>query len=339
MGEGKTIDGKRIKVVFMGTGKFAVKCLSFLLEDPFFDVVVITQPDSVRGRGYKLQPTPVKQLAQEMSLKIYQPEKLNRVFFENYFVKENPEIVLVADYGLKVPKRILEYPRYGCINVHPSLLPKYRGAAPVNWALIRGEKVTGVTTIVMDEGWDSGDILLQEETKIHPEENAGMLLDRLADVGAKLLVKTAYGLYEGNITRRKQKHSQATFAPFLKKDDGLINWSLEAEKIVNLIRGLTPVPGTYTYFKDKMLKISSAAEADLKADGFKDFEAGQLVFADRNKGLVVKSGNDSFISILELQPAGKRMMTWKDFLSGYRVKVGNRFSQNPQPTMFKVAKR
>ncbi|MBU1626448.1 methionyl-tRNA formyltransferase [bacterium] len=339
MDERKTRGEKSLKVVFMGTGKFGAKSLSCLLEDSFFDVVVATQPDSQKDRGHKLKPSHVKQITLERNLRVYQPVKLNKEFFENTILYEKPDIVLVADYGLKIPKRFLEYPKYGCVNVHPSLLPRYRGAAPVNWTLIRGEKITGVTTIMMDEGWDSGDILLQESTGIYPEENARMLRDRLAEMGAKLLVKTAYGLFENTIERRKQDHSQATFAPFLKKDDGLISWSMSAEHIVNLVRGLSPVPGTYTFYKDKMLKILLAKQLVMNVNGFKDSVSGEIAFADPKKGLVVKTGADSFVSILELQPAGKNWMSWRDFLSGYRIKVGNQFTQKPEPSLFKVTKR
>jgi methionyl-tRNA formyltransferase len=323
----------------MGTGKFAVRNLSALLRDPFFDIAVITQPDRLRDRGHKLKPSLVKQLALEKNLRIYQPQKLDKEFFENSFTREEPDIVLVVEYALKVPRRILEYPKYGCVNVHPSLLPRYRGAAPVNWTLIRGEKITGVTTIMMDEGWDTGDILLQESTRIRPNENAGMLLDRLAEMGAELLVKTAYGLYKGSIKREKQDHSKATFAPLLKKDDGLLKWSIGAEQIANLVRGLTPSPGTYTFYRDKMLKILSVERIDMSGNGFRDCESGEVVYADRKNGLIVKTGTGSFLSVLELQPAGKKGMSWKDFLSGYRIKAGNKFAERPEPSLFKITKR
>jgi len=327
-----------LKVVFMGTGRLGSYCLSSLAEDNFFDVVVITQPDSLKDRGHRLKPSYVKQLALEKNLKFYQPKKLDKDFFENYFIKEKPHITLVADYGLKIPNRILEFPIHGCVNVHPSLLPRYRGAAPVNWTLIRGERKTGVTTIMMDQGWDSGDILLQESTPIYHHENAGILLERLSKIAAKLLVETAYGLYENKIERKKQDHSIATFAPFLKKDDGLINWSEGAEQIVNLVKGLTPYPGTYTYYKDKMLKILKVEQVDLRNNGFKNPDCGEVVTADSKKGLFIKSGTDSFVSIIELQPAGKRGITWKQFLSGYRIKAGNMFKEKPEKSLFKLTK-
>ena len=281
----------------------------------------------------------VKQLALENNLRVYQPEKLNKEFFENCIVKEKPDIVLVADYGLKVPGRILEYPKYGCVNVHPSLLPKYRGSAPVNWVLIRGEKITGVTTILMDKGWDTGDILLQKHTPIYDTENAGMLLERLSIMSSDLLIETAYGLFEQTLSRKKQDHSKATFAPVLKDDDGLIKWSMGANDIVNLIRGLTPVPGTYTYYKDKMLKIFSAkmVKIEEKITGY--HEPGEIVQALPKKGFIVKAGDDSFISIIELQPAGKRKMLWRDFLCGYRVKEGHKLTERREAVQYQITKR
>jgi methionyl-tRNA formyltransferase len=190
----------------------------------------------------------------------------------------------------------------------------------------------------MDQGWDSGDILLQESTKILPNENAGILLERLSEIAAKLLVKTAKGLYNNTIERKKQDHSKATFAPFLTKDVGLINWSMDAEHIVNLIKGLTPVPGTYTFYRDKMLKILIAEQVDMSNNGFSKSDFGEVVYADLKKGLYVKSGLNSYVSILEIQPAGKKGMTWKEFLSGYRIKTGNRFKERLEQSLFKVTK-
>ncbi|MBZ4669236.1 MAG: methionyl-tRNA formyltransferase [Defluviitaleaceae bacterium] len=304
-----------MKVVFMGTPDFAVPCLQKLIDEKYYIAAVVTQPDRPKGRGKKMVAPPVKELAEKYNIPVFQPEKVRNPEFIEVLRSIAPDLIVVIAFGQILPKEILDIPTYGCINVHGSLLPKYRGAAPIQWAIINGEKITGVTTMFMDEGMDTGDMILKKEIFIEPEYTAGDLHNIMAPVGAELLKETLDELIRGNIKREKQDENEATYAPMLKKENGLIDWSQPSYKIVNLIRGLSPWPSAYTFYKDQMIKIWKAEVYD------KIYESnaiGEIVEVIKNKGLIVKTG-DSSLLITEIQaPNGKRM-TVEEYLRGHDI--------------------
>ncbi|MBM7685505.1 methionyl-tRNA formyltransferase [Defluviitalea raffinosedens] len=304
-----------MKVVFMGTPDFAVPCLQKLIDEKYYIAAVVTQPDRPKGRGKKMVAPPVKELAEKYNIPVFQPEKVRSPEFIEVLRSIAPDLIVVIAFGQILPKEILDIPTYGCINVHGSLLPKYRGAAPIQWAIINGEKITGVTTMFMDEGMDTGDMILKKEIFIEPEYTAGDLHNIMAPVGAELLKETLNELIRGNIKREKQDENEATYAPMLKKENGLIDWSQPSYKIVNLIRGLSPWPSAYTFYKDQMIKIWKAEVYDK----IYEFNAiGEIVEVIKNKGLIVKTG-DSSLLITEIQaPNGKRM-TVEEYLRGHDI--------------------
>jgi len=246
------------RILFMGTPDFALPALRLLHGQNYPIVGVITQPDRPKGRGLKEAAPPVKNLALELGLPVFQPEKVKDQSFLEIFKKLDPDMVVVVSFGQILPKTIIDYPLLKCLNIHPSLLPKYRGAAPLNWQIIRGETKTGITIMLMDEGMDSGDILLQKETELGSTETYGELHDRLAYMGATMLVKTIEQVLDGTIKRKPQDVSGVTFAPRLKKETGKINWHKNVSDIINLIRGLNPLPTAYTYLDGQSLKIFTA---------------------------------------------------------------------------------
>jgi methionyl-tRNA formyltransferase len=300
----------------MGTPEFAVPSLDILIRNDYPIAAVVTQPDRPRGRGRIPAPPPIKVIARKHGLPIVQPERLKDKEFVDYFSGIHPDMAVVAAFGQILPREILEIPKMGCINVHPSLLPKYRGAAPINWALIRGEVKTGVTIMLMDEGMDTGDILTQEETIIGPVETFGRLNGRLADMGAKLLIATIDMVISGNCTRRPQDASQATYAPRLTKEDGLIRWDADVQQTVNLIRGLSPAPCAYTFCKRKMLKIFSAVGEDIASP-----ESPGRIGTVTEKGLPVAARN-GYVYLQEVQLENKKRMSIMDFLRGSRMAPG-----------------
>ena len=242
-------------IVFMGTPDFAVPCLEKLCESEISNVVgVITQPDRKRGRGQNLQAPPVKEAALDYDVEVYQPQKVTSEEGLDKLKEWNPDLIVVVAYGQILSKKVLELPELGCINVHASLLPKYRGAAPLHHVLINGEEVTGVTTMQMDEGMDTGDKILQEEVKIIPQDTVGSLHDRLSALGAKLLLETLNRIEAGTAPRISQDDEEATYAPKVTKDDGEIDWQKSAQDIWNMIRGMNPWPGAYTYKDGEILK-------------------------------------------------------------------------------------
>ena len=305
------------KIVFMGTPEFAVPSLEILIRHDYPIVGVVTQPDRPKGRGRVPAPPPVKVIAEKYRLPVLQPERLKNQEFLDYFGGIYPDLAVVAAFGQILPREILETPKIGCINVHPSLLPKYRGAAPINWALIRGEVKTGVTIMLMDEGMDTGDILTQEETMIEPMETFGKLNDKLADMGARLLLKTIDMVVSGNSTRRPQDASLATYAPRLTKEDGLIRWDADVHQTVNLIKGLSPAPCAYTLFKGKMLKIFSALGEEIPSAEF----PGRIGTVT-GKGLPVAARN-GYVYLQEVQLENKKRMSILDFLRGFRMTPGD----------------
>ncbi len=301
------------RILFMGTPAFALPALEQLSIRNYPIIGVVTQPDRPHGRGQKEIAPPVKILAQKLGLPVFQPEKVKDPAFLKILHELNPEMVVVAAYGQILPKEIIDFPPLKCLNIHPSLLPRYRGAAPINWAIIRGETKTGVTIMKMDEGMDSGDIILQQETPIDADENFGQLHDRLAVQGACLLIEAIDQISAGTASPIPQDASAVTFAPRLKKETGLISWNSGAADIVNLIRGLSPAPAAYTYLSGQLLKIFAASS---ERGGVKD-QPGKIG-AKANSGLPVAAA-DGYVILKEIQLAGKKRMPVSDFLRGYHL--------------------
>ncbi len=307
------------RLLFMGTPEFAVPVLKALIESEDEVVAVVTQPDKPAGRGKKLTPPPVKRLAEETGLKVWQPHKLKEEAFLKDLQALEPDAIVVAAYGKILPKVVLELPKHGCINVHASLLPKFRGAAPINWAIIAGEKETGITIMQMDEGMDTGDIILQEAIPIGPEETAGQLHDRLAHLGAKLIVEALKGLKQGRLKPRKQPEEGVSYAPMLKKEDGFLDFSLSAEELSRLIRGLDPWPSAYAYFRGKLVKLFGPSVEEQVVQAV----PGEIVSADE-EGLRIATGQ-GVLKVKEVQVEGKKRVSVADFVHGWRPKPGERF--------------
>lgn len=310
---------KSWRIIFFGTPSFAIPTLKRLLQETDEVVAVVTQPDREKGRGRKVVPSPVKEFALQHNLVVFQPKKVNdESFYENLRTLQ-PDLIIVVAYGQILPKSILDIPRHGAINVHASLLPKYRGASPIAWAILKGEKKTGVTTIKMDEGMDTGDILLQKEIILGERETFETLHDRLALLGEEVLMETLERMERGDLTPIPQDHSEATFAPPFKKEDGRIDWKKEAGEIDRQIRALNPWPGTYTEWKGRLLKIFSGEVRQRMSKG----EAGRVVWVGADF-IEVETGNGSLL-IKEVQLEGKRRMSVKEFLSGHSIPVGTVF--------------
>jgi methionyl-tRNA formyltransferase len=307
-------------LVFCGTPQFAVPTLEKLAEAGFDVRLVLTQPDRPKGRGLGLVASPVKQTALRLGLPVYQPEKIKQNEELRARLDEiAPAAIIVAGYGRIIPGWMLQLPNYGNINLHASLLPKYRGAAPVQWAMANGEPVTGVTTMRIDEGLDTGGILLQKELAILDEDTAETLSPRLAAIGAELMVETLRGLAEGTISPQPQKNDQATLAPILRKQDGRIDFSRSAQEIYNRLRGFQPWPGTFTTFRGKTLNVTAAKPSS------EEIPQAQLLIQDDK--LFVGCGNSTALELLEVQPEGKKRISARDFIHGYRPQVGERVGE------------
>ena len=308
---------KRFRVVFMGTPEFAVPCLAALVEQT--EVIgVVTQPDRPRGRGQRLVPSPVKSWAAEHGLPVYQPEKLKAEDSVKLLEDLNPELIVVVAFGQILPQRVLDIPAYGCINVHASLLPRYRGAAPMQWSIINGESKTGVTTMFMDAGLDTGDMLLRQEVEISENMTLAELHDRLMDSGARLLMETLEQLSAGTLQREKQVDADSDYAPMLTKETGHIDWRKSAREIHNLVRGLDSWPGAYTFLGSQKYKIWRTRLMEQEHGA-----AGEILQAD-DKGLLVAAGSGA-LQILELQaPNGKRMPA-VEYLRGHAIELPARF--------------
>jgi methionyl-tRNA formyltransferase len=309
-----------LNLVFCGTPSFAVPTLEKLVEAGFGVRLVLTQPDRPKGRGLDIVPSPVKQAAEKLQLPIYQPEK----------VKQNEELqarleaiapaaIIVVGYGRIIPKWMLDLPRFGNINLHASLLPKYRGAAPIQWAIANGESVTGVTTMRIDEGLDTGDILLHQELAIADDDSAETLSPRLAAIGADLMIETLRGFEAGTIKARPQNNADASLAPILKKEDGRIDFSRSAQEIYNRFRGFQPWPGAFTTFRGKGLNVTGTKPASEQVP-----QAALLVRAGQ---LFAGCGHNSAVEMLELQPEGKKRMASRNFVHGYRPQTGERIGE------------
>ncbi len=311
------IDPSTIRTVFMGTPEFALPTFQGLIEAGVNLCGVFTQPDRPRGRGKQLAPPPVKELALKHHIPIFQPEKLRDPVAVEQLRKLQPDLIVVVAYGQILPKSVLEIPRFGCINVHASLLPRYRGAAPINKAIVDGEQVTGVTTMLMDVGLDTGDMLIKRATEIGDEETAGELHDRLSLLGREAMEETLRRLCDGTLRPEPQENTQSSYAAMMKKEDGRIDWRCSAKSIHNLVRGLSPWPGAFTLWNGQMLKLGrTLAEEGLAA------EPGTVLSADTD-GVCIACGQ-GVLRVRELQLAGKKKLPAGDFLRGTSLSAGAR---------------
>ena len=324
-----------MRIVFMGTPAFAVPSLEALVEARHEVVGVVTQPDRPKGRGQVTMPSPVKVSALARGLPVIQPTHVKSPEFLRQLSEWKPDLIAVTAFGRILPKAILDLPPLGCVNVHGSLLPKYRGAAPIQWALIHGESETGITTMVMDEGMDTGDVLLRQSVTIDPDETAAELGDRLAKVGGALLVETLNRLETQSVTAHPQDHTRATYAPLLKKEDGVIDWSRSSTDVANRIRGLSPWPGSYTFYRQQRLIIWKCRAAGLDARVRNDGHPPGTILAVGPKSFWVATGDGS-VDILEIQPANKPRTSVERFLQGHALHVhetlGSRPSGCPSPS-------
>ena len=300
-----------MRIIFMGTPDFAVPCLDALIEAGHEILCVVAQPDKPKGRGKKLVSPPTIERARALGIPTKQPKRIRKGRFVDWVQQANADLAVVVAYGRILKNNILEAPRLGCINVHASLLPKYRGAAPIHWAVINGEKKTGVCTMQMDVGMDTGDILLVRDTTIEPEENTGVLWTRLSNMGAELLIKTIKNL--NTITPIKQNHDEATYAPMLDKKDGAIDWNQPARDICNRIRGVNPNPGAHTIFREKPLKLWSATAVEGSGT------PGSVIVA--KKKVIIATG-DGAILLKEVQLPGKKRGPAQNLINGARITVG-----------------
>ena len=326
-----------MKIVFMGTPDFARDSLEAIHNAKHEIPAVVTVPDKPKGRGMKLIPCEVKEYAIEKGIKVYQPEKLR----ENKEIVDilkniNPDVICVVAYGKIIPKEILEIPKYGCINVHPSLLPKYRGSAPIQWAILNGDKETGVTTMYLDEGMDSGDIILQTKTIIGKDETSGELWNRLSKIGADLLIKTLEKIENKTAPRIKQP-KEFTLAPMLEKSQAKIDWENKtAEEIKNLVRGLNPIMGAYSVLNEKKIKFWKVDKLSIdefinKYPEFKEYEyrfleidPGTVLYIDKKEAIYIMA-KEGIIKVLEIQGENSKRMPTPEFLRGNKIEVVDRF--------------
>lgn len=311
-----------MKVVYMGTPDFAVETLDAIMKAGHEVLQVVTQPDKAKGRGKKMMFTSVKEKAMEYHLEITQPERVKSEDFILQLEELKPDVIVVVAFGQILPERILKIPKYGCINVHASLLPAYRGAAPIQWAVIDGLKETGVTTMYMEKGLDTGDIIAQSKLTLAPDETGGSLFDRLAKEGAKLLLQTLEQLEGNTATRTKQDEAKASYAKMLTKDMGNLDFTKSAVRLECLIRGLNPWPSAFTRLQGKLLKIYMAkvVEETLLNQKQKEAKPGTIIDVDKN-GFLVRCG-DGAIYVLDVQLEGKKRMDALSFLLGSKVEVG-----------------
>lgn len=299
-----------MKVVFMGTPDFSVPCLQAIIDEGHEVVAVVTQPDKPKGRGKKMSMPPVKELAIKYDIEVYQPQRVKTDEFVNILKDINPDVIIVVAFGQILSKDILDIPKYGCINVHASLLPKYRGAAPINWVIINGEKTTGVTTMYMDVGLDTGDMILKKEMNIEVDQTAGELHDKMMYVGADVLKDTLRLIENNNAPRQKQNDDESSYAPIMDKNLGNINWAKKSEEIYNLIRGTNPWPSAYTKYNDDTMKIWKSEILDKESNN----KPGTILKVDK-EGIQVATGN-KILLLKEIQMPGKRRMSVEDYIKG-----------------------
>ncbi|HEX7714642.1 MAG TPA: methionyl-tRNA formyltransferase [Bacillota bacterium] len=319
-----------MRLLFMGTPEFAAASLEHLIRGGYDIIGAVTQPDRPKGRGMELQPSAVKTVALKHGLRLWQPMAVAAPEFLEQFTEINPDLVIVVAFGQKIPPQVLYGPKYGCINVHGSLLPKYRGAAPIQWSIINGDSTTGVTTMYMDEGWDTGDIIYQETVNIGINENFTSLYKRLAELGGRLLVKTVHDIAAGTAPRSPQDSSAATKAPKPGLELTRIRWDDPTARIHNLVRALNPSPGVETIFNQERLKIlESDCPADLeKSQGTSVTpppEPGMITALIKKRGILVATG-DGNILVTQVQPSGKRPMLAIEYANGRRLQVEMKFT-------------
>lgn len=306
-----------MNIMFMGTPDFAVVSLKSLIENGYNVTSVITQPDKPKGRGHKMTHPPVYDYAFEKGINIYQPENMKKENFEDILNSENPDLIVVVAYGKILPEYVLNFPKYGCINVHGSLLPKYRGAAPMQWSIIDGEKETGITTMYMEKGLDTGDMILKEVVPILDDDNFEMLHDKMAEVGGKVLVDTIELIKSGNTPREKQDDSLSTYAVMIDKTVARIDWTKDAISIHNLIRGLSPFPKAISYYMEKQVKIP----ASKVGDNTNEQVCGKIIDVLPD-GIKVACGNNTSLIITEIQFEGKKSMKVSEYLKGNSISLG-----------------
>ncbi len=301
-----------MNVLFMGTPDFSVPCLKALLNNNYEVCGVVTQPDKPKGRGHKLAPPPVKVCAIENNIPVYQPETLKDKALLPVLEDLKPDVIIVVAYGKILPEYILNYPKHGCINVHASLLPKYRGAAPIQWSVIDGEKETGVTTMYMEKGLDTGDMILKSVCEIGEQETYGELHDKLSPMGAELLIETLKAIENGDCPREKQDDALSNYAPMINRETAQIDWSKPAKEVLNLIRGMNPYPMSYTSYGDETLKIIHASFG-----GDREGIGGSIKV--NNKKLEIVCGDGKFIIVDEIQFKGGKRMTVESYLNGHSI--------------------
>jgi methionyl-tRNA formyltransferase len=309
-----------MQLIFFGTPDFAVPTLERLVAEKFAINLVVTNQDEPSDRGYEVKAPPVKQAALRAGLEVYQPARLKEPATVEFLSRYRPDAIVVVAYGHILPKWLIDLPRLGCINLHASLLPKYRGAAPIQWSLIRGEAVTGITTMRIDVGLDTGDILLKREVAIQDDDTAETLGEGLSQLGADLMMETLRRLERGDLEAQPQDHARATLAPILKKEDGRIDWNLPAQEIWNRIRGLRPWPGAYTRFRGKNLHIWAATRP--AADETMSLDPGTLI-TDRGS-LRVICGQGTLLEAKEIQLEGRKRLAPRDFLNGVKISPGEK---------------
>ena len=335
MNSAEPVRGSRLRLVFCGTPSFAVPSFQYLLDQPDFEVVlVITQPDRPRGRGQAISCSAVKEVAVAKKLRVFQPEKIRTADSEQFLRAASPDAIVIIAYGQIIPARLLGIPRLGWINLHASLLPKYRGAAPIQWAIAAGETTTGVTSMRIDAGMDTGDILLQRAAAIGPEETTPQLAGRLAELGAPLMAETLRGMRAGTLRPAPQDHAAATLAPLLKKEDGRINWSEPAPVIYNRMRAFTPWPGAYSHFRGTACQLlgsplsgptgGTAAPRPAASDGPPHGAPGTIVY-DGGR-IMVCCGQQSLLRLSRVKLEGRKEVAAADFANGAHVRPGEQFT-------------
>ena len=309
-----------MNIVFMGTPDFAVESLSKIYENGHNILAVVSQPDRPAGRNMKLMPTPVKEYAESKNLKVYQSEKIRKDTELIETLKSlKPDVIVVVAFGQILSKEILDIPKYGSINVHGSLLPKYRGAAPIQWSIINGDKVTGITTMYMDVGMDTGDMIQKLEVKIDDDDTYGTLYEKMKVAGGKIIIETLEKVADGIVTRTKQP-DDFSMAPMIEKNMGNIDWNISSEKIRNLIRGLNPMPGAYTNVENQKMKIWRAELTDIEKT--EDIMPGTVIEANCKDGLLI-STLDGILNIVEIQMPNSKKMLAKDYFNGHTISIGS----------------
>jgi methionyl-tRNA formyltransferase len=324
----------RLRLLFCGTPQFAVPTLRHLLEQPDFNILgVITQPDRPRGRGQEVSFSPVKETAIAAGIPVHQPEKIRAPEAQELLQRLAPDVVVIIAYGQIIPARLLPIPKLGWINLHASLLPKYRGAAPINWAIVNGETKTGVTSMRIDAGMDTGEMLLHRELDIGPSETAPELAARMSELGAPLMVETLSGLVAGRILPRPQPQEQASMAPMLKKEDGRVDWSRPAQEIFNRIRGFAPWPGAYTSFRGQTCHIwgepASNGLGDLAGENARPSEGvtpGALLL--QRKEVLVQCGGTTYLRLLSVKVEGRKQVSAAEFANGAHLHSGEHFGKS-----------